>query len=144
MREIIAHVKKETHQGDPDSDVEMFEDEPIEFIRRDLEGSDSETRRRAASDFLRQLSDLHPQSVTTVIMTVVDRCLQEYASNPQERWRSKDTAVNLFYATAAKGTATTSQGITKVNENVDIGDFFSKNLAADLQGTDMCATWHQS
>ncbi|KAI9876871.1 MAG: importin-alpha export receptor, partial [Watsoniomyces obsoletus] len=38
-----------------DSDVEMFEDEPIEFIRRDLEGSDSETRRRAASDFLREL-----------------------------------------------------------------------------------------
>lgn len=25
MREIIAHVKKETHQGDPDSDVEMVD-----------------------------------------------------------------------------------------------------------------------
>ena len=34
-----------------ESDVELFEDEPIEYIRRDLEGSDSDTRRRAATDF---------------------------------------------------------------------------------------------
>ena len=30
-------------------DVELFEDNPEEFIRRDLEGSDVDTRRRAAS-----------------------------------------------------------------------------------------------
>ena len=29
-------------------DVELFEDNPEEFIRRDLEGSDVDTRRRAA------------------------------------------------------------------------------------------------
>ena len=119
-----------------DSDIEMFEDEPIEFIRRDLEGSDSETRRRAAGDLLSQLSDRFPQSVTSIVMGIVNQCLDEYKKNPQEGWRSKDTAVNLFYATAAKGTATTAHGVTTTNEHVDIGDFFSKNLASDLQSSD--------
>lgn len=43
-----------------DSDIEQFEDEPIEYIRRDLEGSDADTRRRAATDFLRQLLEKVP------------------------------------------------------------------------------------
>lgn len=118
-----------------DSDVETFEDEPIEFIRRDLEGSDSETRRRAASDFLRELSDQFETSVTSIGMTFIDKLLRDYKSNPQQNWRSKDTAVNLYYAIAAKGTATASHGVVSVNAQVNIGDFFSQNLAADLQDT---------
>lgn len=117
-----------------DSDIEMFEDEPIEFIRRDLEGSDSETRRRAATDFLRQLSDQFEASVTQITMSVIEKCLEDYAKDPSENWRSKDTATNLFYATAAKGQATSTHGVTTTNAQVNIGDFFSKNLAADLQG----------
>jgi len=30
------------------SDEELFEDDPLDYIRRDLEGSDSDTRRRSA------------------------------------------------------------------------------------------------
>ncbi len=115
-----------------DSDIETFEDEPIEFIRRDLEGSDSETRRRAAGDFLRQLSDQFEQSVTGIVMTYVERSLRDFATDPQENWRAKDTAVSLFFAVAAKGTTTTAHGVTKTNSLVDIGDFFSKHLAGDL------------
>src|SRR5271156_1934634 len=115
-----------------DSDIEMFEDEPIEFIRRDLEGSDSETRRRAASDFLRQLSDQFESSVTNIVMTFVARSLQEYANSPQAQWRGKDMAVDLFYATAAKGVPTATHGITNVNGSVDIGKFFSDYLVNDL------------
>ena len=116
-----------------DSDVEMFEDEPIEFIRRDLEGSDSETRRRAASDFLRELSDQFQLSVTSIAMSLVDKCMKDYTSNTSENWRSKDTATNLFYATAAKGVATSTHGVTKTNSDVNIGEYFSNNLAGDLQ-----------
>lgn len=116
-----------------DSDIETFEDEPIEFIRRDLEGSDSETRRRAASDFLRELSDQFESSVTQIGMSFVDKLLQNYKSSPQQHWRSKDTAVNLYYAIAAKGVATASHGVVSVNSQVNIGDFFSQNLASDLQ-----------
>jgi len=50
-----------------ESDIEQFEDEPIEYIRRDLEGSDSDTRRRAATDFLRGLVEQNEQLVTDVV-----------------------------------------------------------------------------
>lgn len=118
-----------------ESDIEMFEDEPIEFIRRDLEGSDSDTRRRAATDFLRQLLEKFEQSVTTVVSRYTDHYLAEYSKAPADNWKSKDTAVYLFSAIAAKGVATASQGVTITNPLVNIADFFQKYLANDLVAT---------
>ncbi|KAL1987176.1 hypothetical protein VTN96DRAFT_4782 [Rasamsonia emersonii] len=115
-----------------ESDEELFEDEPIEFIRRDLEGSDSDTRRRAATDFLRQLADKFEDSVTKVVSQYTDHYLAEYAKNPASNWKSKDTATYLFSSVAAKGTPTASHGVTTVNRHVNIADFFQKHLAADL------------
>lgn len=117
-----------------DSDIEMFEDEPIEFIRRDLEGSDSETRRRAATDFLRKLMEQFETPVTTVVSTYVKHHLTLYSENPKVNWRSKDTAVYLFCSIAAKGTPTAAKGVTQTNSLIDVGDFFSNNLASDLTG----------
>lgn len=115
-----------------ESDEEMFEDEPIEFIRRDLEGSDSETRRRAATDFLRRLAENFEESVTTVVLKYVEHYLAEYAKDPASNWKAKDTATYLYSAVAAKGVATASHGVTATNSRVSITDFFQKNLAADL------------
>ncbi|KAF1918242.1 CAS/CSE protein [Ampelomyces quisqualis] len=116
-----------------ESDVELFEDEPIEFIRRDLEGSDNDTRRRAATNFLRQLMTKFEGLVTSTSQTYIDAYLQNYAKDPAENWKSKDTAVYLFTAIAAKGTATAAQGVLSVNENVNILEFFTAHIAADLQ-----------
>ncbi|KAF2083874.1 Cse1-domain-containing protein [Saccharata proteae CBS 121410] len=115
-----------------ESDVEMFEDEPIEFIRRDLEGSDSDTRRRAATDFLRQLIGHFEQMGTSVAQKYIDLHLQDYAKNPAKNWKSKDTAVYLFTSIAAKGASTTAHGVTSLNSNVNILDFFQQHIAGDL------------
>ncbi|KAH3226524.1 hypothetical protein KXV86_000838 [Aspergillus fumigatus] len=115
-----------------ESDEELFEDEPIEFIRRDLEGSDSETRRRAATDFLRRLAEQFEGPVTKVVLRYSDHYLAEYSKSPATNWKAKDTAVYLFSAIAAKGVATASHGVTATNPLVSITDFFQKNLAADL------------
>lgn len=115
-----------------ESDEELFEDEPIEFIRRDLEGSDSETRRRAATDFLRRLAEKFEKSVTEVVLKYTGHYLAEYSKDPASHWKSKDTAVYLFSAVAAKGVATASHGVTATNSLVSITDFFQQNLAADL------------
>lgn len=115
-----------------ESDEELFEDEPIEFIRRDLEGSDSDTRRRAATDFVRQLAGKFESSVTTVVSQYADHYLAEYAKDPASNWKSKDTATYLFSAIAAKGIPTASHGVTTTNQLVNIADFFQKHLAADL------------
>ncbi|CAI6333968.1 unnamed protein product [Periconia digitata] len=120
-----------------ESDVELFEDEPIEFIRRDLEGSDNDTRRRAATNFLRTLMSRFEALVTSTSKTYVEAYLQDYAKNTKDNWKSKDTAVYLFSAIAAQGTATSAQGVIKVNPNVDVLGFFQTNIASDLQGEDV-------
>ena len=115
-----------------DSDVELFEDEPIEFIRRDFEGADDNSRRRAATMFLKQLMEQFEHSVTSVVMRYVDHFLAEYAKDRAANWKAKDTAVHLFSSIAAKGTATASKGVLSVNSNVDVLEFFQKNVAEDL------------
>ncbi|KAK1149856.1 importin-alpha export receptor [Aspergillus melleus] len=118
-----------------ESDEELFEDEPIEFIRRDLEGSDSDTRRRAATDFLRKLAEKFEESVTRVVLQYIEHYLAEYTKNASN-WKAKDTATYLFSAIAAKGVATASHGITATNNLISITDYFQKHLAADLVGGD--------
>lgn len=119
-----------------ESDVELFEDEPIEFIRRDLEGSDSDTRRQAATDFLRALMEQFESLTTQTVTQYINHYLQEYSKDPAGNWKSKDTAVYLFSSIAAKGTPTAAKGVTSTNPHVDILDFFQQNIAADLTSTD--------
>jgi len=111
-----------------ESDIEMFEDEPIEFIRRDLEGSDTDSRRRAATDFLRKLLENFEMLVTQVVFKYIDH----YLSLGAKDWKAKDTAVYLFLAIAAKGSVTAAQGVKTVNQYVNVVDFFQKNVASDL------------
>lgn len=120
-----------------ESDVEMFEDEPIEFIRRDLEGSDSDTRRRAATDFLRQLMEQFEQLTTTVVQRYIDHYLQHYAADRGENWKSKDTAVYLFSSIAATGHTTAGAGVKTLNTLVNVLDFFGKNISSDLTSSDV-------
>lgn len=115
-----------------ESDVEMFEDEPIEFTRRDLEGTDSDTRRRAATDFLRSLMGQFQELVTQTVNLYINHYLQEYNSDRSSNWKSKDTAVYLFCSIAPLGVITSSHGVTSVNPHVDVLDFFQKHIAEDL------------
>lgn len=115
-----------------ESDMEIFEDEPIEFIRRDLEGSDSETRRRAATDFLRQLMARFEGVVSSVVLRYIQHYLSEYSSDTTNKWKSKDTAVYLYSSIAARGTITASQGVTGTNNFANVIEFFQKNIARDL------------
>ncbi|KAK3701574.1 importin-alpha export receptor [Vermiconidia calcicola] len=119
-----------------ESDIELFEDEPIEFIRRDLEGSDEDTRRRAATGFLKKLMEQFEKPVTDVVMRYVDHFLAEYAKDRKSNWKAKDTAVHLFSSIAAKGTATAAKGVLSVNTNINVLDFFQNNIAGDLTNAD--------
>lgn len=111
-----------------ESDIEMFEDEPIEFIRRDLEGSDTDSRRRAATDFLRKLLEKFEVLVTNVVF----KYIQHYLTQGQKDWKAKDTAIYLYLAIAAKGAVTAAQGVKTVNPHVNVVDFFQTHIANDL------------
>ncbi|KAG8412925.1 importin-alpha export receptor [Metarhizium acridum] len=115
-----------------ESDVEMFEDEPIEFIRRDLEGSDTDSRRRSSTDFLRKLQEKFETPVTTA----VSKYITHYLDQGKTDWKAKDTAVYLFLSIAAKGAVTAAQGVKTVNPLVNVVEFFEQHIAADLMASE--------
>lgn len=110
-----------------ESDKESFEDEPISYVRADLEGTDFESRRKASTDFLRELKDVNSTLLTNRVMAYVSQFLK------QPGWESKDKAIYLFTSLAAKGTVT-NIGVTSTNILVDVVQFFSDNIASYLIG----------
>jgi exportin-2 (importin alpha re-exporter) len=113
-------------------DEELFEDTPDEYIRRDTEGSDQETRRRAACDFVRALSANFEEKITPIFSAYVKAMLDQYAADPNANWRRKNAALYLVTSLAAKG-QTQKSGITKVNNLVDINAFFDQHVLPELQ-----------
>jgi exportin-2 (importin alpha re-exporter) len=59
-----------------DEDEELFDMNPIEYIRRDIEGGDSDTRRRAAADLVKALAGAFDADVTTLCTGYVAALLQ--------------------------------------------------------------------
>lgn len=114
-----------------ESDEELFEDDPIEFIRRDLEGSDSDTRRRACTDFLKELKEKNESLVTNVILVHIKKFFEQYQSDPASNWKYKDLSVYLFTSLAINGNVT-STGVSSTNILLDVVDFFTKEIIPDL------------
>ncbi|CCU77389.1 chromosome segregation protein Cse1 [Blumeria hordei DH14] len=115
-----------------DSDIEQFEDEPIEYIRRDFEGSDADTRRRAATDFLQKLLQNFVAPVTSTVGKYISHYLDLYRGSSGAEWKIKDTALYLFTTIASTSAVTASHGVKTTNSLVDIVDFFQNNIANDL------------
>lgn len=115
-----------------ETDEELFNDDPIEFIRRDLEGSNADTRRGAASELVSALLTVHPQLVTEIFSKYVELNLQEYSANPKKNWKSKDMAMFLITSLSVVG-QTSRLGATKVNELVPILPFLQSTVLPDLR-----------
>jgi len=111
-------------------DVEMFEDNPEEFIRRDLEGSDVDTRRRAACDLVKGLSRHFEEKITGIFGTYVKTMLDTYTANPTS-WKSKDAAMYLVTSLATRA-KTAKHGITQTNELVNLGEFCTSHVLPEL------------
>jgi exportin-2 (importin alpha re-exporter) len=62
-------------------DVDEFEDDPQQFIKNDLEESDSDTRRRHCMKFVNQLSKKFPNEVATINGELVQQLNSEYEQN---------------------------------------------------------------
>jgi len=110
---------------------EAFEMNWLEYIRRDTEGSDNDTRRRAASELVKALTDKFPSEVTTLFTGYVSDMLGQYTTAPAAQWKAKDCAMYLVTALAVKG-KTVAAGATSTNALVNIPDFYNKHVAPDL------------
>jgi exportin-2 (importin alpha re-exporter) len=56
--------------------VEQFEDDPEEYIRADIEGSDADTRRRAVCELIKELRKYFKKEVTEIFTPYVDALMQ--------------------------------------------------------------------
>ncbi|KIO33067.1 hypothetical protein M407DRAFT_65856 [Tulasnella calospora MUT 4182] len=127
QRIIVPSMPLRAHE------VEQFENDPLEYIRRDLSLSTEEggSRRHTASELIRALFSIGLDApVTRLIEHYIGAALQEYAANPSANWKSKDTAICLLTAIATQG-HTSHHGVTTTNGLVDIVKFFSENVAQD-------------
>ena len=118
------------------ADEEQFEDNPEEYIRRDLEGSDVDTRRRAACDLVRGLIKFAEQPVTHIFSQYVVSMLNQYATNAAVHWKNKDAAIYLVTSLAQKG-STAKLGTTKSNELVNLVEFFTGHVLPELSGPNL-------
>ncbi|KAJ3191341.1 Exportin-2 [Irineochytrium annulatum] len=114
-----------------ESDEEQFRDDEIEFLRRDLEGSDTDTRRRSSTDLVRGLLDHFAVEVTTILTEYVNAYLNAYEKD-KTNWKAKDTALYLIMALSAKSFSIQS-GITAVNELVNPVPILTNYVLPDLR-----------
>ncbi|GBN11501.1 Exportin-2 [Araneus ventricosus] len=119
-----------------DCDEELFEDNPEEYIRRDIEGSDMDTRRRAACDLVKALARHFEANITQIFSNYVNAMLQNYAKDPNTHWKSKDAAIYLVTSMTIKG-QTARHGTTQTNQLVDVTDFFNGQILPTLQSANV-------
>ncbi|CAD5230408.1 unnamed protein product [Bursaphelenchus xylophilus] len=117
-------------------DLEQFEDEPFDYLKRDIEGLDLETRRRGAVDFVRALTKYFENDVFNVLGQAITQYLNEFQSNPTQNWIKKDVVYFLVSALASKST-TARQGATSVSQLINIHDFYNSFVRPELVEVDV-------
>ncbi|KAF6136161.1 hypothetical protein GIB67_001570 [Kingdonia uniflora] len=114
-----------------EEDEELFEMNYVEFIQRDMEGSDLDTRRRIACELLKGIATNYKDQVISVVGLEISNLLGAYAANPSVNWKDKDCAIYLVVSLASKKDGSISTDL------VDVGSFFISNIVPELQNADV-------
>ncbi|XP_042504800.1 exportin-2-like [Macadamia integrifolia] len=116
-----------------DEDEELFEMNYVEFIRRDMEGSDIDTRRRIACELLKGIATNYKDQVTAIISVQIQNMLASFAQNPAANWKDKDCAIFLVVSLATKK----AKGSSVSTDLVDVHSFFGSVIVSELQSQDV-------
>lgn len=116
-----------------DEDEELFEMNYVEFIRRDMEGSDMDTRRRVACELLKGIATNYKNQVTNLVSVQIQNLLSSFATNPVANWKDKDCAIYLVVSLASKKAG----GISVSTDLVDVQNFFGSVIVPELQSQDV-------
>nr|GFB77925.1 exportin-2 [Tanacetum cinerariifolium] len=118
-----------------EEDEELFEINYIEFIRRDMEGSDLDTRRRIACELLKGITGNYKDKISAKVSEQIRNCLALFIQNPAANWKHKDCAIYLVVSLATKQAG----GAFVSTDLVDVDSFFSTFNVPELQGQDVNA-----
>ena len=119
--------------------IELFETNWVEYVRRDAEGADADTRRRAAAELARALVEKFPRGAGLLFSRAVQRLLGEAQAAVPVAWRAKDAALYLVMALMAKrerapvvSAAAAASSSTSTPSVVDVPSFFAAHVAPEL------------
>ncbi|XP_010518325.1 PREDICTED: exportin-2-like [Camelina sativa] len=114
-------------------DEEVFDMNYIEFIRRDMEGSDVDTRRRIACELLKGLATNYKTQVTEVVSVEIQKLLSSFSANPATNWKDKDCAIYLVVSLSTKKAG----GASVSTDLIDVQSFFTNIILPELQSRDV-------
>jgi exportin-2 (importin alpha re-exporter) len=133
LRDIVEHIVVKNLTA-TENDEELFEDNPTDYIRKDMEGSDQDTRRRCAIDLIRALMRFFSSKISPLCMGYITSLLQQYAASRD--WRLKDTALHLILAVGVTS-GNISTGATELNKDVDIMQLFTTHVLPEINDNDV-------
>ncbi|KAI3444397.1 hypothetical protein Pfo_001062 [Paulownia fortunei] len=116
-----------------DEDEELFEMNHVEFIRRDMEGSDLDTRRRIACELLKGIALNYKEKVTEKVSAQVQTLLASFSENSAANWKHKDCAIYLVVSLATKKAG----GSSISTDLVDVESFFGSVIVPELRSQDV-------
>ncbi|PIN17337.1 Nuclear export receptor CSE1/CAS (importin beta superfamily) [Handroanthus impetiginosus] len=103
------------------------------FIRRDMEGSDFDTRRRIACELLKGIALNYKEKITEKVSAQVQSLLASFAENPAANWKHKDCAIYLVVSLATKKAG----GSSISTDLVDVESFFGSVIVPELRNQDV-------
>eukprot|EP00817_Percolomonadidae_sp_ATCC50343_P003692 CAMPEP_0117420856 /NCGR_PEP_ID=MMETSP0758-20121206/2107_1 /TAXON_ID=63605 /ORGANISM="Percolomonas cosmopolitus, Strain AE-1 (ATCC 50343)" /LENGTH=746 /DNA_ID=CAMNT_0005202717 /DNA_START=799 /DNA_END=3036 /DNA_ORIENTATION=+ len=109
-----------------EEDKELFEESPEQYIRRDIEGSDNETRRRAGHDLL---NGLKKNDQSGVVMNLLGTKLNETMSS--QEWEKQDMAIYIFISIAVLQ-ETRASGVVEVHPQFNVLEYYDRFITPIL------------
>lgn len=115
------------------SDEEIFESEPLDYIRRDLEGPDIvDSRRKSSQDLIRSLLQLYSNTVLPMFQEYISSALKE---TKRLDWKRKCLVLSIYLAITAQ-TITSTKGVTSLYSNINassIQQFIIQCVSFDIK-----------
>ena len=135
LKDIVEHIVIKNLMA-TENDEEIFEDNPTDYIRKDMEGGDQDTRRRSAMELIRALLKFFPTQISQLCKDYINVMLEQY--RVQMNWRAKDAALHLVLSATVMSTSTTL-GAGTLNPNFQILDIFNSHVLPEVHDTDVNA-----
>lgn len=129
LRDIIQHIVVKNLTATA-ADEELFEDNPTDYIRKDMEGSDQDTRRRSACELVRSLLKFFSPKVSEICITYINSMLEIYTV--KKDWMAKDAALHLVLAVSVMSSSSVT-GAGDLNPNVNILSIFESHVLPEVQ-----------
>lgn len=118
-----------------DDDLEIVEDDPLTFVRQELEGFERGARREAAGTLVKAMMNHHEQQVVQYLSLAIESLLVESkdCTKPlKRRLLIRESATFLVISISIKA-STRAHGVTEVYDSPQVTQFFKKELLPILQ-----------